>query len=90
MARKTRIELRQERMRRRLAEADTPLKEMNAAFDWLRSSLEYLGKRGTRSEGARGTGYPATVRITAQVRDFLAAIAADIDEGGYYGGDDRA
>jgi hypothetical protein len=81
MAKKTRLQMRQERMRRRLAEADTPEKRMSAAFDWLRSSSEYLGKRGSRIEGGRGPGYAAAARLMGDVAEYLARMAADIDGG---------
>ena len=76
---KSRLQLRQERMRRRLADADTPQKRLNAAFDWMRSSAEYLGKRGARVERGHGPGYPAAVAVMAEVTEYLAGHAEEID-----------
>jgi hypothetical protein len=79
MAKTTRLQDRQARLRRRMDEAPTLALQLNAAFDWFRCSAEYLGKTGSRKENGHGPGYPTSAQIVAEVTGYLAQRAAEAD-----------
>ena len=79
MAKTTRLQDRQARLRRRMDEAPTPALRLGAAFDWFRCSAEYLGKTGSRKENGQGPGYPTSAQIVAEVTAYLAQRAAEAD-----------
>jgi hypothetical protein len=78
MAKTTRLQNRQARLRRRVMEAPTPALRLNASFDWFRCSAEYLAKTGART-GGQGPRYSLSARIVAEVSDYLAERAAEVD-----------
>jgi hypothetical protein len=69
-----------ERMRDRLAKAQTPEAKLASAYDWLRSSLSQLARSGVSRTGL-APNRPAAERLMRETASRLAALAEEMDGG---------
>ena len=83
MPRQTRHQIRLERMRRRVTDAETPQARLAAAFDLFRWQAEYLGRRGTRQPGHCGPLHEESARILAEATEYLTGRVTEMERSRY-------